>query len=201
MDVVLEIGHTRLGGAQIRFPVELRPAASFSVERPGTWPRLPGRLEFVGGRLLFMPPCGDEQQDVAIDLARVLGNWAVTHPDFVVGGNEAGMLLGGEARGADAAIWRKSSLGRHTGGFRRVPPLLAAEIAGRDEEEDTLREKVRWYLGHGVEIVWLLLPRDREVVVITAYGEERVAGARRLKKHPSLPGLAPRAADFFRQLS
>jgi Uma2 family endonuclease len=200
MDVVLEIGDTRLGSRHIRFPVELRPATSFSVERPGTWPTLPGRLEYVGGRLLFMPPCGDEQQDVAIDLARVLGNWAITHPGFVVGGNEAGMLLGGDARGADAAVWRKASLGRHTGGFRRVPPVLAAEIAGLDEDEEQLRTKVGWYLSHGVEVTWLLLPRPREAVIITAYGEDRVTGTRRLKKHPSLPGLTPRVADFFRQL-
>jgi hypothetical protein len=33
------------------------------------WPAVAGRLEFVGGRLLFMPPCGELQQQTAIDVA------------------------------------------------------------------------------------------------------------------------------------
>src|SRR5262245_25962329 len=111
----------------LRFPVELRPPRGFDPERLETWPRLAGRLEHVGGRLFFMPPCGDVQQDTVTDVVITLGAWVRAHPEFALGTNEAGMRLRGETRAADAAIWRRSDLGALTGGLRRVPPLLAIE--------------------------------------------------------------------------
>ncbi len=47
----------------VRFPVELVPPHGFDAESLETWPRVVGRLEWVNGRLLYMPPCGDRQQD------------------------------------------------------------------------------------------------------------------------------------------
>lgn len=95
----------------IRFPLELRPPPGFRPSDPATWPRAIGRLEYVGGRLLYMPPCGDDQQDVSASVTGVLEAWNLDHPEFVVGGNEAGMILDGEIRGADVAIWRRDALG------------------------------------------------------------------------------------------
>ena len=92
----------------IRFPVELIPPEGFDPERLETWPKVEGRLEYVNGRLLYMPPCGDMQQDTVADVVGVLLQWVRAHPGFVVSTNEAGMLLHGGARGADAAIWRRS---------------------------------------------------------------------------------------------
>ena len=185
----------------IRFPIELRPPPGFSPEAPSTWPRIPGRLEYVGGRIRYMPPCGDVQQDVCVDLMTALGLWTREHPDFVAGGNEAGMLLREEVRGADGAVWRRADAGARTGGFRRTPPILAAEVAGQDEGEEELREKARWYLGAGVEVVWLLLPETREVVVLTRAGESRHGEADTLPAHASLPGLAPKVAELFAQIA
>src|SRR5438128_9527336 len=36
----------------------LGPPEGFRPEEPASWPRIDGRLEWVGGRLLYMPPCG-----------------------------------------------------------------------------------------------------------------------------------------------
>jgi len=120
-----------------------------------------------------MPPCGDLQQDVVVDAAFLLREWSGAHPEFVVGASEAGMILGGETRAADVAIWRKADLGPHTGGYRRVAPVLAVEIAGQDEGETELAEKARWNLEHGVTAVWIVLPELREVIAITTTGETR----------------------------
>jgi Uma2 family endonuclease len=184
----------------VRYPVELHLPEGFRPDVPDTWPRVDGRLEFVGGRLLYMPPCGDIQQDVATEVCFLLRSWSKHHPEYVVGGNEAGMLLGGETRGADAAVWRRADLGAYTGGFRRTPPLLAVEVAGQDEGEPTLREKARWYLERGVGVVWLLLPATEEALVLTAEGESRHGPAEQLPEVAELPALAPVAADFFAQL-
>jgi Uma2 family endonuclease len=110
------------------------------------------------------------------------------------------MLLGGEVRGADGAVWRRADLGEHTGGYRRTPPVLAVEVAGRDDDETSLREKAAWYLGHGVAVVWIVLPSPRRVIVLDASGEAGIDAGGCLPPHAALPGLEPEVASFFAQL-
>lgn len=146
----------RIGLIGVRFPVELR-VECLDPDELSTWPAIEGRLEYVGGRLLYMPPCADFQQDAAVDMAFVLRSWSETRPEFIVGGNEARMKLGGDIRAADAAVWRASETGERSGRVRSVPPVLAVEVAGQDEEERVLREKAHWYVQNGVPIIWLVL--------------------------------------------
>lgn len=148
-----------------------------------------------------MPPCGDTQQFVAADTVFVLRAWAEAHSDFVVGGNEAGLLFAtGDIRAAEAAVWRRADLGPRTGGFQRVPPLLAVEVAGQDDSESELKEKALWYLARGVRAVWLVLPETREVLVMRPGVESRHRSGESLPSHPDLPHLQPEVAAFFRQL-
>jgi Uma2 family endonuclease len=185
----------------VRFPLELVPPEGFDPARIETWPRVEGRLEWVAGRLLYMPPCGSLQQYTVADLVAELVNWARSHPDFVVGTNEAGVHLGEDTRGADGAVFRCADVGAPTGGFQTVPPVLAAEVTGRYERERELRDKARWYLDAGVAIVWLLLAESREVLVVTGASERRYRTGERIPADPQLPGLAPLVDDFFRQAS
>ncbi|HEY3353370.1 MAG TPA: Uma2 family endonuclease [Polyangia bacterium] len=184
----------------VRLPVEFRPPDGFDPGDLASWPRLDGRLEYVEGRIRYMPPCGRVQQDVCSDLILLLGNWARGRDRFAVGSNEAGMLLGGEVRAADGAVWLRADVGPSRHELARVAPLLAVEVAGRDEGEEDLREKAQWYLGAGVAIVWLVLPDTREVLVVDPDRETRYGAGARLPEHPALPGLAPLVADFFAQL-
>jgi Uma2 family endonuclease len=133
-------------------------------------------------------------------VATELNLWRRAHEQFVVGANEAGMKLGDDVRAADAAVWRRSDLGESTGGLRRVPPILAVEIAGRDDTVALLRDKAAWYLSHGVEFVWLLIPPMRTAIVLTSIGELEYSKQDTIAEHPSLPGLSPRVADLFRQV-
>ena len=184
----------------LRLPLDVVPLPpGFDPTCPETWPQIPGRLEFVQGRLLYMPPCGDEQQETATDVTTELGSWQRTHAEFVVGSNEAGMILGGEVRAADVAIWRRRDLGPPTGRFRRVPPILAVEVAGMDDTVEVLTEKAKWYFDRGVEVVWLLIPSSRSLRVLTSTGVVEVTSGS-VPEHPSLPGLTPRVEDLFRQL-
>jgi len=184
--------------ASVRFPVELVPPDGFDPARLETWPRVEGRLEWVGGRLLYMPPCGEMQQATVTDVVVVLGLWQRTHPEFSVGTNEAGMRLGEDSRGADAGVWRQRP---QRWGFRREPPVLAVEVAGQDEDADALREKARWSLTQEVPVVWIVLPGQREVIVVTSAGERHHAIGEQLPVHEALPGLQPQVADLFRQVS
>jgi Uma2 family endonuclease len=186
----------------VKFPVEMIPPEGFDAGRLETWPPVVGRLEHVDGRLWFMPPCGDFQQDTTTDVVITLGAWIRKDREFVLGTNEAGMRLGGATRAADAAIWRREDLGAYSGGLRRVPPVLAVEVAGLDEgdSEPALREKAKWYLGVGVAVVWLLLPSRRELLVITSEGEKRYTGNETLEAQKALPGLSAKTSELFLQV-
>ena len=117
--------------ASARFPIELEPPADFRVDDPATWPQVDGRLEYVDGRLLWMPPCGMSQQLVAVSATGLLRDWARARRSFLVGGNEAGLLFGKDARGAEAAVWRRDMLGStETDAFVSVPPLLRSRSPG-----------------------------------------------------------------------
>ncbi len=179
----------------LRLPVALPEPDGFDVAQSQTWPEVTGRLEYAGGRLEYMPPCGEVQQRVAVDVVTELNLWRRKHPEWAVGGNEAGMFLGGEVRAADAAVWHADQ--RPSDGFARTAPLLAVEVAGGDDAPEALREKALWYLAHGVETVWLVLPESRTVEIVTTKG--RRAGEL-LPEPASLPDLHPRVSDFFRQL-
>ncbi len=181
------------------FPVQIGTPSAFDPERTETWPSLEGRLEYVDGRLLYMPPSGGDQARTVSDIVMALVGWANAHPEFAVCTNEAGMKLGTDVRAADVAVWRASEL---AGGdeIARTPPVLAIEVAGRDDGEQRLREKGRWYLEHGVGTVWIVLPAAREVVVLTADGETRTRQGE-LPPIADLPGLTVRVESLLRQVS
>jgi Uma2 family endonuclease len=181
----------------VKFPVELHPPDGFDPARPETWPDVDGRLEYVDGRLLYMPPCGQRQAITVKQVVFQVASWEQSHPQFESGTNETGMILGPDVRGADVAVWRASDLD-DSRGFTRVPPVLAIEVAGEDDDEEKLREKARWYFKNRVEVVWIVLPDEREVVFLDSRGaEKRVRGSARVPEHPTLPDLAPRASDLF----
>jgi Uma2 family endonuclease len=119
----------------------------------------------------------------------------------MIGSNEAGMKLGGDIRGADAAVWRRADVGFPKGHFQVVAPVLAVEIAGEDEGEQDLLPKAKWYLDKGARVVWIVLPESREVVVVTAAGSTTHRAGASLPEAAELPGLSPEVEKFFRQLA
>ena len=102
----------------IRFPVELIPPDGFDPARLETWPKVEGRLEYVKGRLLYMPPCGQMQSYTVSDVVAVLVLWVRAHPEFVVGTNETTPLAG---RGARSRRWHLVAAGCGSG----APPTPA----------------------------------------------------------------------------
>jgi Uma2 family endonuclease len=175
---------------------------AFDLEDPSTWPPVEGRLEYVDGRLLYMPPCGEEQSILVANVAWVLVDWARARPEFDVGTNEAGMKLGPDARGADAAVWRRDPKARRQKRFWRMAPLLAVEVVGGDESDDegALRDKAKWYFRHGTKIVWIVAPDTREVVVLRERQEQRYRSGETIPAELELPGLEVEVSHIFAKL-
>jgi Uma2 family endonuclease len=146
-----------------------------------------------------MTPCGSRQALVVGSIAGLLDEWVEAHRDYTFGTNEAGMLLGGDVRAADAAVWMTTDVHGAADEYARVAPVLAIEVAGEDEGEAELRKKAHWYLEHGVRVVWLVIPEARAVLVMTGSEETRLGPAQTLPTQAELPGLAPRVERFFRR--
>lgn len=182
------------------FPVELELPEGFVPEDTSTWPKVEGRLEYVGGKLLYMPPTGSLQSRTVVDVSGILWQWGRGHPEFVVGGGEAGMKLGDDVRGADAAIWRKEAY-PNDHSMPRTPPILAVEVTGRDDTVAKLHPKARWYLEHGVTAVWILDSKSREALACTASGESYHRPGDRMPPVEGLPDLDVAVDDLFRQVS
>ncbi len=185
---------------ETEFPVSVRPPPGFVPDDLSTWPRDPGRFEYVNGRLLYMPPCGDEQGFTVSDTHFVIRSWMERHREFAVLTSEIGVQWGKDKRGIDVAVWLRADLGPRTGGFVRIPPILAVEVAGQYDPESYLLEKAQWYLARGVAIVWLVLPETRAVIVITGEAVTRYGVGQQLAPHVALPDLQPAVDDLFRQL-
>jgi Uma2 family endonuclease len=184
-------GGTPVPTIAITLPLELPLPDGFDAWDLATWPLVEGRLEYVDGRLLYMPPSGDEQQDKVADVTVELGLWTRGHPEFLASTNEAGIILGRDVRAVDASVYRRIDVGPYTGGLRRVPPVFAVEVAGKDEAEDLLLEKAAWYLDRGVEVVWVLVPRPRRVIVKTLGGSVELGPGERLPATHRCPGSSP----------
>lgn len=194
MSAAVEMDMIPVPSVSVRFPLAMPKPRGFKAADPQTWPSIPGLLEFVEGELLYMPPCGEEQSAVAAFVTTELTLWARKHPGFEVGSSEAGILIDGDVRGADASIWKVSGKPRSKE-FRRSAPLLAVEVQGKYETLESMREKADWYLEHGTTTVWLVVPDSKLVLVITANGEKRAK--ERLPAPAGLSGLTPLVSDLL----
>ena len=58
-------------------------------------------------------------------------------------------------------------------------------VAGREDTVEALEQKARWYLDHGVEAVWIAIPRTRTVRVLTRDGASEHGAGERLPRRPS----------------
>ncbi len=187
--------------AAISLPLAFPPPPGFRADDVGTWPPVEGRLEYLDGELLYMPPCAEHQQLTAADVTRTLMNWASQHPEFMVGSNEAGMMFGRDVRAGDAVVYRESDLAVRNEGLIRAIPVLVVEISGRDEPIDYLRSKAQWYIDRGVAVVWLISPQDRTVHVVTQGSEERYQVGEQLSAHAELPSLTPTVDELTEQVA
>jgi hypothetical protein len=52
-----------------------------------------------------------------------------------------------------------------------------------------------------VEVVWIVLPEQREVIVVTPSGQARHLSGEHVPESAALPGLAPAVDDFFVQVA
>lgn len=128
------------------------------------------RYELVNGRLIRMTPPGSVHGALAMRLGAALADYIDQHHLGVVFAAETGFQLTSDpdtVRAPDAAFVRLERIPR--GGIPNKywsgPPDLAIEVLSPDDSLRELDEKVRQYLDHGAQLVWVVDVASREVTV------------------------------------
>ena len=73
-------------------------------------------------------------------------------------------------------------------------------VPGRDEGEAELLPKARWYVDHGVAVVWIVLPTERAVIVVDHAAQTRLGVDDVIAPRDELPELTTPVVRLFRQL-
>ena len=85
--------------------------------------------------------------------------------------------------------------------FLRTAPDLAVEILSPDHRPGRFADKLKFYLRHGVRLVWVVDPDD-ELIYVYAPGRdsEILRPGDTLTGGEVLPGFTAAVADIFAQL-
>jgi Uma2 family endonuclease len=152
---------------------------------------------------LVEKPAGISESVIALNVARLLGNYAQPARLGIVSG-EQGMIrmLMGNVRMPDVAYFRRADLpgGQLPPGEAapRLAPALAVEVLSPSNTDEEMRLKIREYFENGVRVVWLLDPPTQTLRVYDAperfrqlTREDEVDGGE------VLPGLSARVGELF----
>jgi Uma2 family endonuclease len=160
-----------------------------------------GPAELIDGRIIPMSPTGGEHGRLESELAALLREH--------VRQRRLGWVLAGEAgiytrrnpdrvRGMDVAFISAARLPRLPAGFLTVAPELVVEIVSPTDRWSDVQAKVEEYLAIGVDVVWVVEPERRRVLVYRgglapeALGEDDI-----LRGDGLLAGLEIALAELF----
>lgn len=131
------------------------------------------------GKIVIMPPAGDETSSRNADLTADLVVWNRTAKLGKVFDSSAGFTFpDGAVRSPDTAwveLSRWNALPpEQQGRFASLCPDFAAELLSPTDRLSTLQAKMRVYAQNGVRLGWLLNPRDKSVEVYRLDGSVEV---------------------------
>ncbi|NJK80303.1 MAG: Uma2 family endonuclease [Chloroflexaceae bacterium] len=160
------------------------------------------RRELVRGEVIETMPPGGIHGDIALELGMRLRAWARAGGHGYCG-VEAGFRLARNpdtVRGPDVAFVSAARIPA-TGilvGFWEQAPDLAVEIVSPTETAEEVQAKVTDYLTAGARLVWVIYPRQQQVVAHTPDGVGRTFRTTDTLAQPALlPGFACPVAALF----
>jgi Uma2 family endonuclease len=128
------------------------------------------RLELTAkGELIVMPPTGWESGKRNMKLGSRLNVWSETDGTGVAFDSSTGFRLpNGAIRSPDAA-WVKQSrmdaLEPDPDSFLPLAPDFVIELRSASDSLKVLQDKMKEYVENGVQLGWLLNPKDRTVEI------------------------------------
>lgn len=159
-------------------------------------------FELVKGELIEMTPPGGIHGSAAVNLGfLLLGFVKQKHLGYVM--TETGYKLASNPdtiRGPDISFLSAAKIpaGELPEGYIDGPPDLAAEIVSPGDTASEIQNKVQDYLAAGTQLVWVVYPQQRLVIVHRPDGTAQTRReADTLSGETVLPGFSCQVADIF----
>jgi Uma2 family endonuclease len=142
---------------------------------------------------------------LAVELARLVGNFVADHDLGILAGADATMqLMPGLVRLPDLSFVSWDRLPERkvpTAPIPKLAPDLAVEVLSKGNTPKEMERKLREYFFSGVRLVWFVSPLRRTVQVFTAPDQSHtLAEAQTLDGGDVLPGLALPLRELFARL-
>lgn len=192
----------RKASPSLLFPERLLTVADLAA-LPDELPSGPVRYELDDGRLVIMPPAGDEHGAIELNIGAQLKIQGELRGFGKARAGEVGIVLRrnpDRAVGADAVFVGKASLPirKSKEGYLETMPDLVAEVRSKNDTNPKVRQKVKDYLKAGVRVVWVADPKKQTV---TAYRRGRKPHVFRLADtltvEDVIPGFRMAVANVF----
>jgi Uma2 family endonuclease len=161
------------------------------------------RYELIRGELVSTPMSSYESSDIAAGIVTALRTFAHANRLGRVAGADGAFILVRDpytVRIPDVSFVRIDRLPRREERrqFLQLAPDLAVEVISPSDSANDVQEKVREYLDHGVQLIWVVHPVQRTVTVYTADRNARVLYEdETLDGGDILPGFTLTVADIF----
>jgi len=176
------------------------PVLTNAAEALHRAPRDGRKYELVKGELI-VSPAGLQHEQIGVKLSHFIYSFLAQSPIGEVFGSSAGyQLTENIVLSPDVSFVRATRLpnGQAPEGFGQFAPDLAIEITSLHDSSALLEAKVRLYLEHGVQLVWVVNPKLKQATVYRADGTISVVesdGA--LDGEAVLPGFMCRLDSLF----
>jgi Uma2 family endonuclease len=158
------------------------------------------QIELDEGKLITMPPAGEEHGHVGMDLALLIGHFVKAKKLGRVYGADTGFRLNDRTVFApDVAFVRQERVEAvRSKSFAKGVPDLAVEIHSPSDGIRQTTRKIKQYLAAGCHTVWVVYPKSKKVVVFEASRAERTLHAGDLLDAPDLlPGFSVKVSELF----
>ena len=167
--------------------------------------RLPdahGQRELIRGEVVETMPPGGRHGLIALQIGRLLANWADAQQRGRVG-VESGFRLAQDpdtVRAPDVYFISQDRIAAAPApdSFWSVPPDLAVEVVSPGDAAEDILDKVHDFLNAGTSVVWVVYPKSQTVVAHIADGSSRAFTRDMLLSQPDLlPDFSCRVGDLF----
>ncbi len=162
------------------------------------------RLELIEGVVVEMAPAGLKHGTIALRLGRMIGDYVDAHQLGVTTAAETGYILGKNVEGRDTV--RAPDVGFIAAdklqadlpdGFAPFAPDLAVEVVSPGDSASDIHERVSDFLRYGTQIVWVVYPKTKSIVVHTVTNAQTLEADDTLDGGDVLPGFSLPLKDIF----
>jgi Uma2 family endonuclease len=158
--------------------------------------------ELVNGRVVPTMATGDEHADVECELVMRLRIYGKETQRGRALGGEVGIYIRRDpdtVRAADVVfISRERDLRPRAKGYLETAPELVVEVLSPDDRMSRVKDKLRDYFSAGVQVVWVVNPSSRRILVHRSLTNVMVLDERQiLTDEELLPGFRLPVGDLF----